>query len=163
MIRMPTNVVVTDRVSRTDRDGHTPGERDCRVDQRKTPFQGRLSRTLRICLLVCLVVGVPLAQPAAAQESNPICQDESNTLVEMIEGFVQITTGLGIMGLLVVWQAESLMEMFTLDQQRKTDFKRHKQSAMKSAGILILLGPLFTLAGSAMSLPIAECVTLMPF
>lgn len=81
----------------------------------------------------------------------------------MIEGFVQITTGLGIMGLLVVWQAESLMEMFTFNPKKKTNFKRHKQSAMKSAGVLVLLGPLFTIAGSAMNLPIAECVTLMPF
>lgn len=162
MISTTTDVAVTDRDSRTDRDGHTSGERDRIGDQRQALVHGRLSRTLRVCLLVCLIVGVLLAQPAAAQESNPICQDESNTLVGMIEGFVQITTALGVMGLLVVWQAESLMEMFTFDQERKCEIERQRKSAMKSAGILVLLGPLFTLAGSAMNLPIAECVSLMP-
>lgn len=101
-------------------------------------------------------------EPALAQE-NPVCQENSETLVNMIEGFVQLTTGLGVMGLLVVWQADSLMEMFTLDQDQQASFKRHKQSAMKSAGMLVLLGPLFTVAGSVMDLPIATCVDLIPF
>jgi len=37
----------------------------------------------------------------------------------MIEGFFQITTALGIMGLVVVWQADSLVDMFTLDPEQK--------------------------------------------
>lgn len=101
------------------------------------------------------------ADPALAQ--NPVCAEESGTLVDMIEGFVQITTGLGVMGLLVVWQADSLMEMFTLGQEQQASIKQHKRSALKSATVLVLLGPLFTLMGSSMELPIADCVDLVPF
>lgn len=120
-------------------------------------------RALRILLLAVVGISLLAAAPAAAQEANPICQEESETLTTMIEGFVQLTTGLGIMGLLVVWQADSLMEMFTLSREQKTALKQHKRGALKSAGILVLLGPLFTLAGSTMGLPIAECVNLIPF
>ena len=67
------------------------------------------------------------------------------------------------MGLLVVWQADSLMEMFTLSREQKTALKQHKRGALKSAGVLVLLGPLFTIARSMMGLPIAECVNLIPF
>lgn len=104
-----------------------------------------------------------LAQPAAAQADNPVCQDSSDTLSDMIEGFLQITTGLGLMGLLVVWQGDSLLEMFTLDRDRQTQLKRHKRKAGKSAIVLVALGPLFTVAGSTMELPIAQCVDLVPF
>jgi hypothetical protein len=81
----------------------------------------------------------------------------------MIEGFVQLTTGLGVMGLLIIWQADSLLQMFTLSQEQQAGLKRHKRSALKSAAILVLLGPLFTLLGSSMELPIADCVDLVPF
>jgi len=81
----------------------------------------------------------------------------------MIEGFFQITTALGIMGLVVVWQADSLVDMFTLDPEQKRGIKQHKRSAMKSAVILVVLGPLYTVAGSIMGLPLAECVNLSPW
>jgi len=113
---------------------------------------------------VCLVVVALIATaPAAAQPVNPVCADESNTLANMIEGFVQITTGLGIMGLLVVWQADALMEMFTLGREQKAKLKQHKRGASRSALTLVVLGPLFTVGGSAMQLPIAQCVDLIPF
>jgi len=64
---------------------------------------------------------------------------------------------------LVVWQADSLMEMFTLGHEQQASLKRHKRSALKSAVVLVLLGPLFTLMGSSMDLPIADCVNLIPF
>nr|WP_276258962.1 hypothetical protein [Haloglomus sp. DT116] len=108
-------------------------------------------------------------QPAAAQDNsgsgatNPICQDSSDTLAQMIEGFIQITTAIGLMGLLVVWQADSLMEMFTLSREQKAKIKEHKRGAMRSAGVLVVLGPLFSVAGSTMGLPIAQCVDLIPF
>lgn len=100
--------------------------------------------------------------PVLAQE-NPICAEQSETLVDMIEGFVQLTTGLGVMGLLIVWQGDSLMEMFTMNQEQQAGFKQHKRKALKSATVLVLLGPLFTLLGSSMELPIADCVDLTPF
>nr|WP_284032494.1 hypothetical protein [Halobaculum sp. DT31] len=111
-----------------------------------------------------LLIGL-LSTPAVAQDatSNPVCTDDSGTLGNMIEGFVQITTGLGIMGLLVVWQADALMEMFTLGREQKARIKEHKRGAVRSAVTLVVLGPLFTVGGAAMGLPIAECVDLIPF
>ncbi|WP_254832619.1 hypothetical protein [Haloglomus salinum] len=131
----------------------------------------RLRLAARTAVLVLLLVGLiaSAAVPAAAQDNsgssatNPICQDSSNTLPDMIEGFVQITTALGLMGLLVVWQADSLMEMFTLSREQKANIKQHKRGAMRSAVVLVVLGPVFTVAGSTMGLPIAQCVDLIPF
>lgn len=112
----------------------------------------------------CITVAFALVavDPVVAQE-NPICAEQSETLVNMIEGFVQLTTGLGVMGLLIVWQGDSLMEMFTMSQEQQAGFKQHKRKALKSATMLVLLGPLFTLLGSSMELPIADCVNLTPF
>lgn len=120
---------------------------------------------------VVLFLGISsvAVQPVLAQDgssdstTNPVCQDESGVLADMIEGFIQITTALGIMGLLVVWQADSLMEMFTLNREQKASIKQHKRGALRSAATLVVLGPLFTVAGSAMDLPIAQCVDLIPF
>ncbi|MCY4732332.1 hypothetical protein KY092_17400 [Natronomonas gomsonensis] len=115
-------------------------------------------------MITFLVVGVVAAQPAAAQESaNPVCQEDSGTLASMIEGFLQLTTALGLMGLLVVWQGESVAEMFTLSRDQLSRIKQHKITALKSAVILVLLGPLFALAGRTMDLPVAQCVDLTPF
>lgn len=128
--------------------------------------QSQSRKVLRVTTLVCLLAIVVFAHPVAAQEStstNPICQDSSGTLADVIEGFVQITTALGLMGLLVVWQIDSLAEMFTLGHEQKSTIKRHKHGAMKSAGTLVVLGPLFSVAGSVMDLPIAQCVDLVPF
>lgn len=123
---------------------------------------GRLGRGL---LVTTLLLTLLAAQPALAQDSatNPVCQDDSGTLADMIEGFVRLTTGLGVMGLLVVWQSDSLMEIFTLNREQKASLKQHKRTALKSTMTIVLLGPLFTLAGSSMGLPIAQCVDLIPF
>jgi hypothetical protein len=125
---------------------------------------GKVVRLLQFLLITFLVVGVVAAQPAAAQESaNPVCQEDSGTLASMIEGFLQLTTALGLMGLLVVWQGESVAEMFTLSRDQLSRIKQHKITALKSAVILVLLGPLFALAGRTMDLPVAQCVDLTPF
>lgn len=143
--------------------------RETAVLRSKLPFAAvslrgptRNVRLLRIGLFALLVLLVIAMEPAAAQ-TNPVCGEESGTLVNMIEGFIQITTALGLMGLLVVWQADELADMFTIDERRAYMLKQHKLGAMKSAAILVLLGPLFTIAGSAMDLPIAQCVDLIPF
>lgn len=114
-------------------------------------------------MLGSAVVALTLVAVEPALAQNPVCAEESDTLVNMIEGFVQLTTGLGVMGLLVVWQADSLMEMFTLGQEQQRALKRHKRSALKSAVVLVTLGPLFTVMGSSMDLPVADCVDVIPF
>jgi hypothetical protein len=124
----------------------------------------RLFQFLLVTFLVVGIVGVVAAQPAAAQETtNPVCQEDSGTLASMIEGFLQLTTALGLMGLLVVWQGESIAEMFTLSRDQLAKIKQHKITALKSAVILVVLGPLFALAGTTMDLPVAQCVDLTPF
>ncbi|WIV68881.1 hypothetical protein QQ977_16875 (plasmid) [Natrialbaceae archaeon AArc-T1-2] len=99
-------------------------------------------------------------KPVAAQD-DVVCEAEQ--LPGMISGFFQITTALGIIGLVVVWQADSLAEMFTVNPEQKKGLKQHKRTALKSAVILLVLGPLYTVAGSTMGLPLAECVDLVPW
>ncbi|ELY58328.1 hypothetical protein C493_07124 [Natronolimnohabitans innermongolicus JCM 12255] len=107
-----------------------------------------------------LILSLVAVDPVLAQDSV-VCDAEG--LPDMISGFFQITTALGIMGLVVVWQADSLVEMFTMNIEQKKSLKQHKRTAMKSAVILVILGPLYTVAGSAMGLPLAECVDLVPW
>lgn len=119
-------------------------------------------RTATYLTSITLLFALVAVDPVLAQE-NPICAEQSETLVNMIEGFVQMTTGLGVMGLMIVWQGDSLMEMFTMNHEQQAGFKQHKRKALKSATVLVMLGPLFTLMGSSMELPIADCVDLVPF
>lgn len=110
--------------------------------------------------LITALFGLIAVEPVAAQ-NNAVCN--ADKLPSMIEGFFQLTTALGIVGLAIVWQADSLIEMFTLNPEQKKGLKRHKRSAMKSAVILLVLGPLYTVAGSMMGLPLAQCIDLVPW
>jgi hypothetical protein len=47
--------------------------------------------------------------------------------------------------------------------EQKKKLKRHKRAAMMSAVILVVLDPLYTVAGSVMGLPLADCVDLTPW
>lgn len=133
-------------------------------DRLRTSFS-LVREFLRIVLIASLVIGLATAPVAAQSDSaaNPICADSSGTLPNMVEGFIQITTGLGLMGVLLVWQADSLMGMFAIRPEDKERIKRHKRSAFRSAATLVVLGPLFTITGAAMNLPVAQCVDLIPF
>lgn len=117
-------------------------------------------RVARSCLGTFVLLSVIAVDPVVAQDSV-VCDAEG--LPGMISGFFQITTGIGLMGLVVVWQADSLVEMFTMNLEQKKDLKLHKRAALKSAVILLVLGPLYTVAGSTMGLPLAECVNLVPW
>lgn len=114
----------------------------------------------RRVLLTVVVLSIVAVEPAAAQ-SNPVC--EADGLSEIVSGFFQLTTGIGLIGFVVVWQADSLVEMFTVSPDHRERLKRHKRIALKSTVILLVLGPLFTVAGSTMGLPLAECVDLVPW
>ncbi|WP_226023982.1 hypothetical protein [Halomicrobium salinisoli] len=128
-------------------------------ERRSEQSPATTSRISRQAVFTVALVSLVAVEPAAAQ--NAVC--DADNLPSMIEGFFQLTTGLGIVGLAIVWQADSLIEMFTLDPEQKKGLKRHKRSAMKSAVVLVVLGPLYTVAGSMMSLPLAECVDLVPW
>lgn len=53
--------------------------------------------------------------------------------------------------------------MFTLHREQREGIKRHKWTALKSATVLLVLGPLYTVAGSMMSLSLANCIDLVPW
>ena len=122
----------------------------------------RSSLRLKVPLTVA-ALSLVAVEPALAQQASQNAVCSADNLPEMIEGFFQLTTGLGIVGLAVVWQADSLIEMFTLNPEQKKGLKRHKRSAMKSTVVLVILGPLYTVAGSVMGLPLAQCVDLVPW
>lgn len=125
--------------------------------ENQSPLIGKLPRQAALTVVLLSLFAV---QPVAAQDSA-VCN--ADNLPSMIEGFFQLTTALGIVGLAIVWQADSLIEMFTLNPEQKKGLKRHKRSAMKSAVVLVVLGPLYTVAGSVMGLPLAQCVDLVPW
>ena len=118
------------------------------------------SAALRRRLLGATLGVFLIVHPVAAQ-STAVCN--ADKLPGMIEGFFQLSIGLGLIGLAVVWQADSLIEMFTLNPEQKKSLKRHKRSALKSGIILVALGPLYTVAGTTMGLPLADCVDLVPW
>ena len=110
--------------------------------------------------VACLIVALVAVEPVAAQESA-VCDVER--LPGMISGFFQLTTAIGLIGLVVVWQADSLIELFTVRPEQREGLKRHKRTALRSTVILVVLGPLYTVAGSVMNLPLAECLDLTPW
>ena len=120
------------------------------------PYRSKIRHLSYVAILLSLVT----VDPVLAQQ-GAVCS--AKKLPGMIEGFFQLTTGLGIIGLVVVWQADSLIDLFTIDTEQKKTLKRHKRSATKSATILVVLGPLYTVAGSMMGLPLADCVNLAPW
>ncbi|OVE82909.1 hypothetical protein [Natronolimnobius baerhuensis] len=128
---------------------------ESRTNSGRVPW--RLVRQLSLSIVLFSLV---LIKPVVAQD-GVVCEAEQ--LPDMISGFFQITTALGIIGLVVVWQADSLAEMFTVNPEQKKGLKQHKRTALKSAIILLVLGPLYTVAGSTMGLPLAECVDLVPW
>lgn len=134
----------------------TPSDPERSIEP-ESQLTGKISRQVALTVVFLSLFAV---QPVAAQ-SNAVCS--ADNLPSMIEGFFQLTTALGIVGLVVVWQADSLIEMFSITPEQKKALKRHKRSALKSAVILVALGPLYTVAGSMMNLPLAQCVDLAPW
>ena len=114
-------------------------------------------------LLAVVALSIFAAQPALAQASNPLCTPDTASLVQMMEGFFTIAIALGVMGLLIAWQTDALFSMATIDPDRLERLKRHRRIATTSALILLVSGPLFTVAADIMGLPVASCVDLIPF
>lgn len=137
----------------TDNSTETP-------DDQSPPELTATTRWGRRLTTATVVITLVAVEPALASESA-VCETEQ--LPEMISGFFQLTTTMGLIGLVVVWQADALIEMFTLSTEQLESLKRHKRSALKSAAVLVLLGPLYTVAGDTMNLPLASCVDLVPW
>ena len=135
-------------------------ESDTTAKQKAPKSTTRLGLKLLFTISALLITTV---EPALAQETSQSAVCSADNLPGMIEGFFQLTTALGIVGLAVVWQADSLIEMFTLNPDQKKGLKQHKRSAMKSTVVLVILGPLYTVAGAMMGLPLAQCVDLVPW
>lgn len=133
---------------------------DSSQEKSKTTTRSTVGLKFPLAIAVLSLIAV---EPALAQQTSQSAVCSADNLPGMIEGFFQLTTGLGIVGLVVVWQADSLIEMFTLSPDQKKGLKRHKRSAMKSAVVLVILGPLYTVAGSMMGLPLAQCIDLVPW
>jgi len=70
----------------------------------------------RQAALIVVSLSLFAVEPAAAQ-TNAVCS--ADNLPSMIEDFFQLTTALGIVRLAVVWQADSLIEMFTITPEQK--------------------------------------------
>ena len=117
-------------------------------------------RVVRSSVISLLSLSIVAVDPVLAQD-GVVCDAEG--LPEMISGFFQITTALGLIGLVIVWQADSLAEIFTISIEQKKKLKQHKRVALKSTVTLLVLGPLYTVAGSAMGLPLAGCVDFVPW
>ncbi|MBS8121006.1 hypothetical protein [Haloferax volcanii] len=128
-----------------------------RRPKNQSPLIGTIPRQAALTVVLLSLFAV---QPVTAQ-SNAVCS--ADNLPSMIGGFFRLTTALGIVGLAIVWQADLLIEMFTLNPEQKKGLRRHKRSAMKSAVVLVVLGPLYTVAGAIMGLPLAEFVNLVPW
>lgn len=118
-------------------------------------------------LLLGLVALTLLAQPVAAQAGsgdNPVCGTEGmETITSIVEGWVKLTTGLGLMAMVAVWQGDALAEMFANDPESRRKLKQHKRAIGKSGLTLVAIGPGATVAGNLMNLPITQCVDLIPF
>lgn len=129
------------------------------IDSQRMVFAVRM-------LLIGVVALTLLAQPVAAQSGsdNPVCgKDGMDTITGIVEGWVKLTAGLGLMGMIGAWQGDALAEMVANTPESRKKLKRHKRSVGKSGLTLIVLGPVATIAGQLMGLPITQCVNLVPF
>lgn len=135
---------------------HDSAAEETSEDRSPHRIRGHLERGLVTGALLLLVA----VEPVLAQDSV-VC--EASKLPPMIEGFFQLTTAIGLMGVVVLLQGDALLEMFTFSREQKEAIKRHKRTATKSAIVLLVLGPLYTVAGEIMGLPLAECVDLAPW
>jgi hypothetical protein len=137
---------------------HAPKEEQDTQQDARPNGQVRLESVTMRLVVVMVALSLTAVQPVFAQ--NAVC--EATGLPGMISGFFQLTTGIGLIGVVVVWQANALSEMFTLDRDQRELLKRYRRRALKSAVVLVILGPLYSVAGTMMGLPLASCVDLTP-
>jgi hypothetical protein len=137
--------------------GERTGSKE-RLDRRYPRTRTRIESIVGRVAFGIIVLSITAVQPALAQ--NAVCA--ATGLPTLISGFFQLTTGIGLIGAVVVWQANALADLFTLDRDQRESLKRYKRRALKSAVVLVVLGPLYSVAGAMMGLPLATCVDLTP-
>lgn len=153
MLRTVTNKIC--RMSRRISTSQSSSDNSSAADNPLFHRLSVLSRKLSLSLVLLSLIAV---EPVLAQ--NAVC--DATGLPDMISGFFQLTTGIGLIGVVVVWQANALAEMFTFNPDQREIIKRYRQRALKSGVILVILGPLYSVGGSMMGLPLASCIDLTP-
>ena len=114
--------------------------------------------------LTSLYMGLLDQMDLIVLQADPFCNSGSaSSLGQTVEGFFQLTAGVGLVGLVAVWQMESLMGVFAMSPEQKRNLKEHKRDAGKAAVTLLAIGPLYVAAQSAMGLPMGDCLSLSPF
>lgn len=86
-----------------------------------------------------------------------------SNLGSIVETFVRFTFGAGLLGAFVVWQGTALGNMLSLDRSQKRKLKKYRGSATKSFGVLVLIGPLFTVITSVLGVGAVGCISLTFF
>ena len=127
-----------------------------------------LARSVRVVLIGALALSL-LAAPAAAQEgdsgaSSDLCgTDGMADMTRIVEGAIQLMWALGMMGAVVMYKADTVVEIVARGPEQRKQVKKHKQQIIGSSVVLILLGPFVEVAGAVMNIPIASCVSVIPW
>jgi hypothetical protein len=132
---------------------------DSRETTGTTPIARAAARLIGYGLVLCLLASTPVA--AAENASSFLCEAEK--LPAMIEAVFRLTTVAGVIGLITVWQGSAFLEVFTLSPEQKLALKNHRRKAFKSTLILVSIGPLFSVVGPSIGLPLASCINLVPW
>lgn len=129
----------------------------------------RLARSVRVVLIGVLALSL-VATPAAAQEdsdggaSGDLCESDGMAeLTRIVEGGIQLMFALGMMGAVVMYKADTVVEIVARGPEQRKQVKKHKQQIIGSSMVLILLGPFVEVAGAIMNIPIASCVSVIPW
>jgi hypothetical protein len=137
-----------------------------------TVSEGHRTRVMaRLCVLLILFLGLTMgvAQPAMADHNsggsttNPICQDKSHTLAQMIEGVILITVSFGPIGLLLALLVGEIKDMATFSREQKAKAKEFKRSAARSGVAIMILPAIIVIFLLAIGVPNPQCVDLIPF
>lgn len=115
--------------------------------------------------LLALIAFVAIA-PATAAAADPVPLQSSSTddicstdIPSYLSTFMELTTILGLVGLVAVWQMDTLAELLTMNPRQKRNLKQHKRSSAKSGVVLLVLGPVFSVFIRMMDVGLGSCFT----
>lgn len=131
-----------------------------RVASRGRPFGPRLAL---LAVLAGPLLALLAVDPVAAESPPPVCSADSGTLPSLIEGFIQLTTALGLLGLLAVWQADTITDRLVIGIEGQRRLTQQKLRTAKRSATLVILGTLLILASQLNHLLITHCTNPVPF